>query len=394
MIKRILIFLLFIYCFYSNIIIALLKISWLKPLLSVSILLMLILGLAINYKDYSHKKVLILPFFLVIIFVSIWPKMGYINLFYTLFFGWILMQNIKFSLKIIKITFFIQLVLVLYEAISVNVIYNFVESGVLANNKFEYESIDQTIIGFRPKGLFAGTLIATSFIIYLSMIFRNNLKMLLLIFFMAVIVNGRLAILISALILFLKIFKSYDIIIFNRINTFKKILFFTLPLIIILFVIALALPSSNFENLTNTFDLSSTSNFGRLFRYTQAIITYLDYNFVQKLFGNPLNEIYDQYDRVVASESGFLSMFLDIGLIGVIFYMYYFIKAWKSDNNKLIGFETKIISFKFLVLIMFFSFLQYEHINGNVRGMLFWFLFLSQLYGNKLRKKKLELKKI
>lgn len=394
MIKRILIFLLFIYCFYSNIIIALLKISWLKPLLSVSILLVLILGLAINYKDYSHKKVLILPFFLVIIFVSIWPKMGYINLFYTLFFGWILMQNIKFSLKIIKITFFIQLVLVLYEAISVNVIYNFVESGVLANNKFEYESIDQTIIGFRPKGLFAGTLIATSFIIYLSMIFRNNLKMLLLIFFMAVIVNGRLAILISALILFLKIFKSYDIIIFNRINTFKKILFFTLPLIIILFVIALALPSSNFENLTNTFDLSSTSNFGRLFRYTQAIITYLDYNFVQKLFGNPLNEIYDQYDRVVASESGFLSMFLDIGLIGVIFYMYYFIKAWKSDNNKLIGFETKIISFKFLVLIMFFSFLQYEHINGNVRGMLFWFLFLSQLYSNKLRKKKLELKKI
>ena len=28
---------------------------------------------------------------------------------------------------------------------------------------------------------------------------------------------------------------------------------------------------------------------------------------------------------------------------------------------------------------MFISFLQYEHINGNQRGMLFWFIILSQL---------------
>ena len=28
---------------------------------------------------------------------------------------------------------------------------------------------------------------------------------------------------------------------------------------------------------------------------------------------------------------------------------------------------------------MFISFLQYEHINGNLRGMLFWFIILCQL---------------
>ena len=79
-------------------------------------------------------------------------------------------------------------------------------------------------------------------------------------------------------------------------------------------------------------------------------------------------------------------MFLDIGLIGVVFYIYYFIQAWKSDKQFLLGLESKLISFKLVILITFLAFVQYEHINGNVRGMLFWFLILSEISKNNFRK--------
>ena len=72
------------------------------------------------------------------------------------------------------------------------------------------------IFGFRPKGIFTGTLVATSFIIYLTMIMRNNLSMLSGLFILAFLTNGRLALLISGTTLFFKIFKKYDLILLKQ----------------------------------------------------------------------------------------------------------------------------------------------------------------------------------
>ena len=63
----------------------------------------------------------------------------------------------------------------------------------------------------------------------------------------------------------------------------------------------------------------------------------------EKLFGVPGSEIFDIYGRVVASESGFISMFLDIGIIGVIFYLYFFIKSGSAIILALLILNQKLL---------------------------------------------------
>lgn len=377
---KILITLLFIYSFYANLIIAVFNLSWFKPLISILFLMLFAIDFSLRHRCYKQKKILLAPLLLIVVYILIWPEMGYINLFYTVVFGWILIQHFEFSIKIIKVTFYIQLFLVMYEVLTGSIIYDFVESGIFVTNTFEYISLEKLTIGFRPKGMFSGTLIATSFVIYLSMIFRNNIKMLFLIFFMATLVNGRLALLISGFILLFKLFKKYDYIIsYKKASLTKKTFFFLFPFFLFLMTLFAVLPKTNLQNLKNTFNFNTTANASRLYAYDQSISTYLNYDNIQKLIGSPSNEIFDVYDRVVASESGLLSMFLDIGFIGVLFYIYYFRRAWKSEKNLLFGLQSKIISFKFVILLSLLSFFQYEHLNGNVRGTLFWFLILTQI---------------
>ena len=377
---KILIILLFVYSIYSNIIIAVFHVSIFKTLIAVLFIILFSFQFFLDHKAFKNKQILILPFLLIVIYILIRPQMGSINLFYTVIFGWVLIQDYDFSIKIIKITFFIQLGLVFYESFTNTVVYSFIESGVFAKNKFDYESLNISTVGFRPKGLFQGTLVASSFVIYLSMIFRNNIKMLYLIFLMSILVNGRLALLISGFILLFKLFKKYDIIIFyKKVNPTKKIFFFLFPFLFFLIILFLVLPSVNLQNLLNTFNLDSTANLGRLYRYVQATLTYLDYDTLSKLIGSTSYEFFDEYGRVVPAESGLLSMFLDIGLIGVLFYSYYFIKVWRTDRSFILDLDVKKISFKFVLVLSLLAFLQYEHINGNLRGILFWFLFLTQL---------------
>ena len=377
---KILIILLFVSSIYSNIIIAVFHVSIFKTLIAVLFIILFSFQFFLDHKAFKNKQILILPFLLIVIYILIRPQMGSINLFYTVIFGWVLIQDYDFSIKIIKITFFIQLGLVFYESFTNTVVYSFIESGVFAKNKFDYESLNISTVGFRPKGLFQGTLVASSFVIYLSMIFRNNIKMLYLIFLMSILVNGRLALLISGFILLFKLFKKYDIIIFyKKVNPTKKIFFFLFPFLFFLIILFLVLPSVNLQNLLNTFNLDSTANLGRLYRYVQATLTYLDYDTLSKLIGSTSYEFFDEYGRVVPAESGLLSMFLDIGLIGVLFYSYYFIKVWRTDRSFILDLDVKKISFKFVLVLSLLAFLQYEHINGNLRGILFWFLFLTQL---------------
>ena len=379
MLKKILIFLIFIYVFFSDILISLFDISIIKLLLSLAILVLFSLYFLINFKKLKNLQFVFYPSFLTILLVMIWPQMGYINLFYTTIFGWILCQNIKFSKKMLSITFLIQLLLVTYERFTSSVVYKSVTSGVLNENLYDYSKSFKLfdVTGFRPKGLFPGTLIATSFLIYLAMIYRNNIKILFLLFLSALITNGRLAILITGLTLFLKLYKSYSIIYFSRkLSPKKKLFFFIVPAFIFIIVMFISLPNNVTSNYIDVFDFTSTANAGRIYAYFQSLILFLSYSFTQKLFGLPGNEIYDIYDRVIASESGLISMLLDIGIIGLLFYLYYFVKGWFLYKTPLLNLKSKQIGFKYVVLITFLSFFQYEHINGNVRGTLFWFLFI------------------
>ncbi|MDG1974386.1 MAG: hypothetical protein P8I26_05050, partial [Flavobacteriaceae bacterium] len=193
MIKKILISLLFVYIIFADIIISVLEINSLKSILSALIFFLTFIYFSINYKKLIFKQFIIVPIFLIVVFILIWKDLGYINLFYTTIFGYILAQDYSFSKRMLLFTSIIQLILTLYEKITLSVIYTKVVSGVVNKNSYDYgksfELFDAT--GFRPKGLFPGTLIGTSFIIYLAMFYRNNIRILLLLFASAIIINGR-----------------------------------------------------------------------------------------------------------------------------------------------------------------------------------------------------------
>ena len=71
-------------------------------------------------------------------------------------------------------------------------------------------------------------------------------------------------------------------------------------------------------------------------------------------------------------------MALDIGIVGPLFYMYHFYKTWHTEKSSIFDLKSKHIGIKYVMLFTFLAFIQYEHINGNVRGTLFWFIIISQ----------------
>ena len=164
-------------------------------------------------------------------------------------------------MKVIYYTFVIQFILIIYEVISGNLIYLSGSTGVVNSIVFDYgESIKFfSTNGFRPKGLFTGTLVATSFIIYLAMFYRNNLKLLFWIFVMAVLVNGRLAMLVSFSTFMFLIFKSYNSRYRNLPIIFKIfiIFMFTSPFI---FGLISILPQKNINFIMNTFNFEADAN--------------------------------------------------------------------------------------------------------------------------------------
>jgi hypothetical protein len=388
MIKKILISLLFVYIFFADIIISVLEINSLKSILSALIFFLTFIYFSINYKKLIFKQFIIVPIFLIVVFVLIWKDLGYINLFYTTIFGYILAQDYSFSKRMLLFTFIIQLILTVYERITLSVIYTTVVSGVINENSYDYgksfELFDVT--GFRPKGLFPGTLIGSSFIIYLAMFYRNNIRILLLLFASAIIINGRLATVVVGFTLLLRIFKKYDIIIIDKIGLIKKQLFYIIPVILLFLLFSVITPEVILNNFLNTFDFNSMANAGRIYAYGQSLLLFISYTPIEKLFGSPGNEVFDIYDRLIASESGVISMFLDIGIVGFLYYLYYFILVFKIDKSSFFNFKSKYIGLKYVVIVTFLSFFQYEHINGNLRGTLFWFMIISIFYKFKISK--------
>ncbi len=331
---------------------------------------------------------LIIPLVLIPIYIIVWPKIGYINLIYTILFGWAMSKDYVFTIKILKTTFYLQFLLILYEVFFSKYIYISISTGIVneSTSQLIIDSLAFDETGFRPKGLFSGTLVATSFIIYLTMLYRNNIKMLLGLFIMALIVNGRLALLISLLTLLLQMLLKYDIRIFK-----KKLSFFLKMNFIIIcslfFILILLFSSSEVvkNNYFNIFNLNSTANIGRLISYFQSIDKFLNFSFLEMIFGSPNSVVTDQYGRETASESGFLSMALDLGIIGLALYLITLLSLWKTDNSKFISINLKSLGYKYIIIITFISFLQYEHINGNLRGALFWFMIISSFDSIKTR---------
>lgn len=117
---------------------------------------------------------------IMLFYLLMWGGMGKLNLLYTIIFGWILFQNPSFTFKCLFFLFITQFVCILYESLSGHFLYTEITSGTFNQNEYDYSGVMDYFsdTGFRPKGLFPGTLIGASFIIYYSLLMRNNLLMM------------------------------------------------------------------------------------------------------------------------------------------------------------------------------------------------------------------------
>lgn len=300
---------------------------------------------------------------------------------YCIPLGCVVAKEWRYCSPYLDFLFCVQFVLLLYEAITGSFIYQEIDTGIINAQSTNFDADVQMVraleTGFRTKGFFAGTLTASSFVVYYSYLNKDNKLKLFFSLLMALIIKGRFAVL-SVFLLFAytclnSLKRKYDKSIFYSALIVGGII------VLILFVGLISISGSVpfVYNLLHVFDFNGDANLGRIWAYTQALNTFLnDYGVTQKLLGGTY-ELLDQYGRTgVSSESEFLGQLLEIGLIGTAFYIVAFYKLFRHPRNA--G-----VSLKFVALMMLAGYLEYRHCAGTLRTMLFWSVFFlySRYYG-------------
>lgn len=366
---KILLIFIFIYCFVGDFLIATTHLY--------SIRLFSFLGIILFFPMYfiqkKDKKIIKLILFIsanCFVYYIIRLDLEWISFFYTILLGYILSQNRKQSIFFLDFIFYVQFLLISIELITQNFFYTTINSGIYTIREYDFSQVLylQEETGMRPKGLFSGTLIATSFVIYYCLINRENKRKVLFSLFMALILNGRLAILITAFISFLHYKNNFSL---------KKIQVFIFCTVFILGFSILYQKNDNIrmkvDRFFNVFNLTQEDNVGRIYRYSTAYDTYINkYGIKSKMFGDQY-ELTDTYNRPVAAESDLLGMLLEIGLLGTLIYIFSIYKLFKLSD------QDKIVTIKYVGLLTLVTYLQYRHITGNVRGTLFWMMYFLSI---------------
>ena len=361
-----------LYVFFSDFLLATLGLLFLKPVFALGSFFFSGLYCIISANRIQQMAFLVVPVLLIGIYI-LFKNSAAISFFYTSVFGVLFIQNQNIAKKIFLFVFAAQFVLLFYEVLTQSLIYTTVTSGLFRVIEFEQNIEIYEESGFRAKGLFAGTLVAASFTIYFSFIFRNNIKLAFAAFIMALLVNGRMAILMTGIIFCINLY-NYGLAHHVTARTIKVCFFFVL-LLILAYIATKAQSSIRAEHLLNVFNFQSDDNSGRLYRYLTAVQEYfLNYSPLKKITGGEY-ELYDVYGRTVAAESELIGTLLEAGIIGFIWNATAFFLAWKSSDKAL--FSPKKVTDRLILLLTLLCIIEYRHLSGNLRGLMFWFILLT-----------------
>lgn len=370
------------YVFLSDFVYAMLHIAFFKPLTALGTLLFGGTYIVLGWKNILYKRLLILTSILTVFYIAILHN-EQSNYLYTPIFGILLVQKPSLSLKVIDKIFILQFILLIIEFVTRHHLYTQITTGlfIIRELDFDYDTLmDET--GFKCKGMFVGVLVATCFTINYSLINRNNYIKSFWALVMAILINGRLAILICGLIFLYNFYIKK-----NRNRTSFNIPYLILYISVIIIGVALfaaTAKSTAAQNLLNVFDFQETSNAGRLMRYALGIEALSNYTSKELLLGSTY-ELFDQYNRLVPTESDALGMLLEIGMLGFSLVLVGLIIGFKSGNSKV--FMSNLISHKFALLMSIIAIIQYRHLAGNLRGLMFWFLLLLIISENRILNK-------
>ena len=360
---------LFCYVFFSDFAYAVFHLGFLKPISALCTVLFAGSFFMLDWRNIRYKPFLLVSFILTIFYIGVLHNKSP-NYMYTPIFGILMIQRPDISRKYLDKVFVIQLLLLAVEFATRHHLYTQLTTGLFTIQELDhdYETMFEET-GFRAKGLFAGVLVSSCFAINYSLLNSNNYLKSFLSLVMAIFTNGRLAMLICGAIFLYKIYLKRNK---NSIK-FNKAYLVWMVVLLILFIVVLvsAAESTAVQNFIDVFNFESDSNQGRMIRYGLGMEALMNYKPLELAFGSTY-ELFDQWNRSVPPESDIVGMLLEIGIIGLLYVLWGLIRAWLSDNTALL--MPNIVSSKFVLALSFVAMIQYRHLSGNVRGLMFWFL--------------------
>lgn len=290
--------------------------------------------------------------------------------FFTILLGYILYREKEHSYKILDYVFVFEFILVLVELVLSQHLYTDTVMGVFNTKIVEGDNLVKTISteGFRPKGLFPGSLIAVSFNIYYSLLNFKSQRRTGVAFLLALMLNGRLGMIITGVVFLLHYRERF---LYNRKARIKIIASIAVAcLLVVLIAKSNSSMALKIERVSNVFNTEESSNMGRLYSYGLAASTYYEYNTKEKFFGGEY-ELLNEFNQKISAESDLLGMLLEYGFVGASVYMIaIMLLLFKKYENNLWWNNGKMVA-----LLTLFAYLEYRHATGSGRGTLFWMLF-------------------
>lgn len=285
----------------------------------------------------------------------------------------------KFFEEVLKWTLYISVLIAFGETITGKYLY-IVE--IVVNGKVF--TLDEKLFSggldiFRAKGIFEGPLTFAQFTVFMALMFFKSRLIIFIALLGALMTSSRMAIFVIISISMYQYF--YFSMKYNSGHDKAKSILISSTIIILtlaLIVIFLATSNSDFSGrLAQTFDSSgSASNNLRYYFWLMAITTFIDYDIMNMLVGN------NGYYRGVFSnnaESGWLTLLVDNGILGFLFYFLPCIYIlYRALKKKWMGYA--LFAFVFILVNSTMTF--YLSASGNV---LYWYLLLKWL--EKLKEK-------
>lgn len=301
--------------------------------------------------------------FLTLLSIPIWET-GINHFSYTgIVYAFVVYQF--FDLEVVKkvITYIVvfSFILALYEYL----MGSFIFSNTIIRNGVNI-TIDEKLVGgssgvFRSKSIFYGPLDFGNFLIMASFFLSKNRNLIIIILLSAFLANTRLALLVV-----------FTVLILNH-ASIKNFLY----LIILMPVLILYLFKSSeniilsIERIYDIFNVANTQNLGRLYYWNSAVDFFQSQDIFQLLLGSngKFNQIYGN-----STESAWLSLLVDNGILGLLFYLTIFFIVYKKNQ---------IGRINIFLLILCFS-IQTFHLGMSTNLLLWLYFFFSLEYNTYL----------
>ena len=235
----------------------------------------------------------------------------------------------------------------------------------------------------RAKGIFEGPLTLAQFSVFTSILFFKRPHLVFLSCIAATLTASRMGIFVSISVLIVSI-QFFELDGSVNQNVISRILhkyrsFIVFGIVTIFLIILISFGGDFMERLRSVIDFSdSDSNLLRLYFWAMAIDTFLSYDFYQILLGE--NGLYRELYSNNA-ESGWLTLLVDNGILGVTFYLMpcILLVFYGALQGRLI---LVFVASVYLVCNSTMTF--YLSASGNV---LYWYVLLKWLHEKrKLRK--------